>query len=180
VLCPLLGEFCSPGCASASSTSSTRTFMRTHSRVNSLALTTPAVPLGVSVLFSVRRATSSPWIDVGQGRPFIYPIGALASPFAHRVMLCPTAVPPRRRWASFRSPLLMSKTSNAWWSCQNPSGGLAAHAHPHVGLAAVDPAGSRVANHPRPSHMVDRAAPHHTGSRRILCAVLSQASHTTV
>jgi hypothetical protein len=42
-------------------------------------------------LFPVRPATSSPWVDTGQGRSFLYHNGAPAFPFVLRVLPCPTA-----------------------------------------------------------------------------------------
>jgi hypothetical protein len=70
-------------------TSSSRTFMFTCSHANSLAMTTQ--PRRRGSLFPVRHATSSPWVDASQGRSFLYPINALASPFALCVLPCPTA-----------------------------------------------------------------------------------------
>jgi hypothetical protein len=43
-------------------------------------------------LFHVRPAASSPWVDAGQDRSFLYPISALTSLFTLRILPCPNRV----------------------------------------------------------------------------------------
>jgi hypothetical protein len=49
-------------------------------------------------LLPVGPATSSPWVDAGQGRSSLYPVGALASLLMLRVLLCPTTGTPTPVW----------------------------------------------------------------------------------